>query len=150
ELGRLENEALKLSIDYRTMDIVDDLIQVTLDQFYGVEINDFAVSVAKTALWIAESQMFEETQNLIYSNVDFLLLKSYTNIIEGNALEINWHDIIDKRDLNYIIGNPPFFGSSNLLKRQRDEINEVFSGYKGIGKLDYVAGWYMKSAKYIQ
>src|SRR5690625_4081978 len=149
ELRRLENEALKLSIDYRSMYIVDDLIQVTLDQFYGVEINDFAVSVAKTALWIAESQMFEETQNLIYSNVDFLPLESYTNIIEGNALEMNWHDIIDKRDLDYIIGNPPFVGARLMTSEQTDELKDVFGKLTGVGNLDYVAGWYGKAAQFI-
>ncbi|WP_067844225.1 DNA methyltransferase [Amphibacillus sediminis] len=149
ELRRLENEALKLSIDYRSMYIVDDLIQVTLDQFYGVEINDFAVSVAKTALWIAESQMFEETQNLIYSNVDFLPLESYTNIIEGNALEMNWHDIIDKRDLDYIIGNPPFVGARLMTSKQTDELKGVFGKLTGVGNLDYVAGWYGKAAQFI-
>lgn len=151
ELRRLENEALQLYMnDNLVLDVGENLIKVKLDQFYGIEINDFAVSVAKTALWIAESQMFEETQNIIYSNMEFLPLESYTNIIEGNALEINWHDIVDKRDLNYIMGNPPFFGSNNLLLKQRKEINAVFAGYKGIGKLDYVAGWYMKAATYIQ
>ncbi len=149
ELRRLENEALKLSIEYRTMDIVDDLIQVTLDQFYGVEINDFAVSVAKTALWIAESQMFEETQNLIYSNMDFLPLESYTNIIEGNALEMNWNDIIDKRDLGYIIGNPPFVGARLMTSEQTDELKGIFVKLKGVGNLDYVAGWYGKAAQFM-
>lgn len=131
------------------MYIVDDLIQVTLDQFYGVEINDFAVSVAKTALWIAESQMFEETQNLIYSDMEFLPLESYTNIVEGNALEMNWHDIIDKRDLDYIIGNPPFIGARLMTTKQTDELKEVFGKLKGVGNLDYVAGWYGKAAQFI-
>src|SRR5690625_3391198 len=150
ELRKLENEALKLYIDDNiVLDVGEDIIQVTLDQFYGVEINDFAVSVAKTALWIAESQMFEETQNLIYSNMDFLPLESYTNIIEGNALEMNWHDIIDKRDLDYIIGNPPFVGARLMTSEQTDELKDVFGKLTGVGNLDYVAGWYGKAAQFI-
>lgn len=150
ELRRLENEALKLYMeDNVILDVDDDLIHVTLDQFYGIEINDFAVSVAKTALWIAESQMFEETQSIVYSNMEFLPLESYTNIVEGNALEMNWHDVVDKRDLNYIIGNPPFVGARLMTSTQTDELKKVFGKLKGVGNLDYVAGWYGKAAQFI-
>lgn len=149
-LRKLENEALKLYMDDNVIfDVGEDLIQVTLDQFYGIEINDFAVSVAKTALWIAESQMFEETQNIIYSNMEFLPLESYTNIVQGNALEMNWHNIVDKRDLDYIIGNPPFVGARLMTTKQTDELKEVFGELKGVGNLDYVAGWYGKTAQFI-
>lgn len=149
-LRKLENEALKLYMeDNVRLDVEEDLIQVTLDQFYGIEINDFAVSVAKTALWIAESQMFEETQSIIYSNMEFLPLKSYTNIVEGNALEMNWHNIVDKRDLDYIIGNPPFVGARLMSTKQTNELKGVFGKLKGVGNLDYVAGWYGKAAKFI-
>src|SRR5699024_6982169 len=97
------------NIDYNIiLDVEKNIIQVTLDQFYGIEINDFAVSVAKTALWIAESQMFEETQSIIYSNMEFLPLESYTNIVEGNELEMNWHDIIDTTEFVYIIENTSY------------------------------------------
>src|SRR5699024_391970 len=130
-------------------DVGEDIIQVTLDQFYGIEINDFAVSVAKTALWIAESQMFEETQTIIYSNMEFLPLESYTNIVEGNALEMNWHDIIDKRDLDYIIGNPPFIGKKEQSTQQKKELSDVFKPNK-VGNLDYVSGWYIKAARFIK
>lgn len=151
ELRKLENEALKLYMDDNiVLDVEEDIIQVTLDQFYGVEINDFAVSVAKTALWIAESQMFEETQSIIYSNMEFLPLESYTNIVEGNALEINWHNIIDKRDLDYIIGNPPFVGARIMTEDQTNELKKVFGKLKGVGDLDYVAGWYGKAAQYMK
>lgn len=149
-LRKLENEALKLYMeDNIRFDVDEDLIQVTLDQFYGIEINDFAVSVAKTALWIAESQMFEETQSIIYSNIEFLPLESYTNIVEGNALEMNWHSVVDKRDLDYIIGNPPFIGARLMTSNQTDELKAVFGKLKGVGNIDYVAGWYGKAAQFI-
>lgn len=150
ELRRLENEALELYMDDNLiLDVGEDLIQVKLDQFHGIEINDFAVSVAKTALWIAESQMFEETQNIIYSNMEFLPLKSYSNIMEGNALEMNWHEVVDKRELDYIIGNPPFIGARLMTPKQTDELKDIFGKLKGVGNLDYVAGWYGKAAEFI-
>ena len=96
--------------DAVALDVGQELVKVQLNQFYGIEINDFAVSVAKTALWIAESQMLEETADIVYTNIDFLPLKSYTNIVEGNALEIDWETVVSKDKLSYIIGNPPFFG----------------------------------------
>lgn len=154
-LRELENETLLLVFeDHARLDTGEDLIKVTLDQFYGLEINDFAVSVAKTALWIAESQMFEKTKDLIFSEVDFFPLKSYTNIKEGNALTVNWNTVVDKRDLNYIIGNPPFSGYSNQSEEQKNEILSLYideegKPYKGAGKIDYVAGWFIKAAEHM-
>lgn len=154
-LRELENEALLLVMgNTMRLDTEGDLIKVTLDQLYGLEINDFAVSVAKTALWIAESQMFEKTQDLIFSEMDFLPLKSYTNIKVGNALKIDWNKVVDKRSLNYIIGNPPFIGYSNQTDEQKNDIlslyvDELGKNYKGSGKIDYVAGWFIKAAQYM-
>ena len=148
-LRKLENEAIKLYMEDNVRFDVENLIQVKLNQFYGIEINDFAVSVAKTALWIAESQMFEETQSIIYANMEFLPLESYTNIVQGNALEMNWNEVIDKRELDYIIGNPPFVGARLMSTMQTNELREVFGNLKGVGNLDYVAGWYGKAAQFI-
>lgn len=150
-LRELENQVFTLIYgDSPRLDVVDDFIKVSLDQFYGIEINDFAVSTAKTALWIAESQMFEKTKELVYSNAEFFPLKSYINIIEGNALTMNWANVIDKQDLDYIIGNPPFFGARLMSPEQTDEIKEIFDVQTGSGNLDYVSGWYRKAAEYIQ
>ncbi len=154
-LRELENEALLLVMGNTIrLDTDEDLIKVTLDQFHGLEINDFAVSVAKTALWIAESQMFEKTKDLIFSEMDFLPLKSYTHIQQGNALALHWNSVIDKRDLNYIIGNPPFSGYSNQSDEQKGEIRSLYvdeegKSYKSAGKIDYVAGWFIKAAQYM-
>lgn len=152
-LRRLENEAIKLYMgDTVALDLGQDLVKVKLKQFYGIEINDFAVSVAKTALWIAESQMLEETKDIVFANIDFLPLKSYTNIVEGNALEIDWESVVPKDKLNYIIGNPPFVGHSLQSSSQKSEIKAIFvdenrKPYRLSGKIDYVAGWYFKASE---
>lgn len=125
-------------------------IKVSIGQFYGIEINDFAVTVAKTALWIAESQMMKETENILHINLDFLPLKSYTNITEGNALRIDWNDVIPKEELNYIMGNPPFVGARLMNKEQKDDLVRLFSKESKAGNLDYVSSWYMKATQYIQ
>lgn len=90
----------------------EDLIQVSIGQFYGIEINDFAVTVARTALWIAESQMMKETEDVVHMSLDFLPLRSYANITEGNALRLDWESVVPKHQLSYIMGNPPFVGYS--------------------------------------
>lgn len=129
-------------------------IQVSISQFYGIEINDFAVTVAKTALWIAESQMMKETEDIVHMSLDFLPLKSYANIVEGNALRVDWESVVPKNELNYIMGNPPFVGYSLQTKEQKADIQSIFIDeeskvYKTAGKVDYVACWYFKAAEYI-
>ena len=150
-LRRLENEALKLVFeDQITLDF-GDVIKVSIGQFYGIEINDFAVTVAKTALWIAESQMMKETEEILNINLDFLPLKSYANIVEGNALRIDWESIVPKEQLDYIMGNPPFVGYSLQSEEQKKDILSIYvdekgKPYKTAGKIDYVSGWYFKAA----
>ena len=113
-LRRLENDALFEETHGQMMLGMDNVIQVSIGQFYGIEINDFAVTVAKTALWIAESQMMQETESLMQIDLDFLPLKSYANIVEGNALCIDWESVVPKDRLSYIMGNPPFVGNVQL------------------------------------
>ena len=130
-------------------------IQVSISQFYGIEINDFAVTVAKTALWIAESQMMKETEDVVLMPLDFLPLKTNANIIEGNALRMDWSKVINKERLSYIMGNPPFVGYSLQSASQKEDILSVYvdekgKTYKAAGKIDYVAGWYYKAANLIQ
>ena len=154
-LRRLENEAIKLYMgDTVALDLGQDLVKVRLNQFYGIEINDFAVSVAKTALWIAESQMLEETKDIVFANIDFLPLKSYTNIVEGNALRTDWETIVPKDKLHYIIGNPPFVGHSIQNAEQKKDMRAIYVDENGkeyslAGKIDYVAGWYFKASELI-
>lgn len=156
-LRRLENEAI--SARYHGQSFIGfeetNPIKVSIQQFYGIEINDFAVTVATTALWISEAQMLRETENIVSHDIDFLPLKSYTNIVEGNALQTDWNSVVPKDRLNYIMGNPPFVGYSLQSKEQKEDILNVFVDKKGkpfktAGKIDYVAGWYYKAAQMIQ
>ncbi len=155
-LRRLENEILiELQNGQIVLGEAIDPIQVSISQFYGIEINDFAVTVAKTALWIAESQMMKETEDIVHMNLDFLPLKSYANIIEGNALALEWESVALKHELNFIMGNPPFVGYSLQSKDQKEDILSIYvdekgKPYKTAGKIDYVAGWYFKAAQFIQ
>ena len=155
-LRRLENECLKALLnDQSTLDFFDDRIFVNIHQFYGIEINDFAATVAKTALWIAESQMLSETSKILAREMNQLPLKTYENIVEGNALTLDWNTVCPASELNYIIGNPPFVGYSLQSKEQKEELLSVFvdekgKPYKTAGKIDYVAGWYYKAAQMMQ
>lgn len=153
-LRRLENEAIKLYMgDSVRLDVEElDLVKVKLNQFYGIEINDFAVSVAKTALWIAESQMLEATKEIVYAEIDFLPLKSYTNIVNANALTTDWEEVVDKDKLSYIIGNPPFLGYTQQTSEQKSAMKSVYvdekgKTYKTAGKNDFVSGWYFKASE---
>ena len=147
-LRRLENEAIRERYHGQTMmgEFVD-AVKVSINQFYGIEINDFAVTVATTALWISEAQMLVETEHIIHQDIDFLPLKSYTNIHEGNALRIDWETVVPKDRLNYIIGNPPFVGYAYQSKDQKDDLLDVCRECGS--NIDYVAGWYYKAARMI-
>lgn len=125
-------------------------VQVSIHQFYGIEINDFAATVAKTALWIAESQMLKETEDIVAHQIDFLPLKSYANITEANALRLNWEDVVPKEKLNYIMGNPPFVGARLMNADQKADVNLIFDGWKNAGNLDYVCCWYKKTTDLMQ
>ena len=156
-LRRLENEVVAAMTYGQAMIGFEEVnpIKVNINQFYGIEINDFAVTVATTALWISESQMLAETERIIKHDIDFLPLKTYDNIHEGNALRIDWETVVPRDELNYIIGNPPFIGYSNQSKEQKEDILSVFIDRKGkpfktAGKIDYVAGWYYKAAQLLQ
>ena len=148
-LRRLENEAIRERYHGQTMmgEFVD-AVKVSINQFYGIEINDFAVTVATTALWISEAQMLTETEHIIHHDIDFLPLKSYTNIHEGNALRIDWETVVPKDHLNYIIGNPPFVGYAYQSKDQKDDLKDLMQGFGN--NIDYVAGWYYKASQLIQ
>ena len=156
-LRRLENKILlELSHGQVTMYTASESpIQVSISQFYGIEINDFAVTVAKTALWIAESQMMKETEKILLVPLEFLPLKTNACIVEGNALRMDWESVVPKSRLNYIMGNPPFVGYSLQSKAQKDDILSVYvdekgKPYKTAGKIDYVAGWYFKATQFMQ
>ena len=154
-LRRLENKMLCAINQVEPFDMFVNPIKVSIHQFYGIEINDFAVTVATTALWISEAQTMQETEKIIHHDIDFLPLKSYANIHEGNSLRIDWKDIISPEKLSYIIGNPPFVGYTLQTKEQKEDLLQIFvdekgKPYKTTGKLDYVAAWYYKAAQMMQ
>ena len=141
----MENEVIAaLHHDQITLDM-DTPIQVSINQFYGIEINDFAVSVAKTALWITEEQMLRKTQEILpHYDFDFLPLRSLSNLVEGNALTMDWAKVFPE-DLTYLVGNPPFLGARNMDKAQKAEIKALAKGVRNAHDLDYVTGWYIKA-----
>ena len=151
-LRRLENKILvKRSHGQVTMySASESPIQVSISQFYGIEINDFAVTVAKTALWIAESQMMKETEKILLVPLEFLPLKTNAFIVEGNALRVDWESVVPKSKLNYIMGNPPFVGARLMGKEQKADVNTIFPGWKNAGNLDYVCCWYKKASDMMQ
>ena len=171
-IRRLENKVISVLNNGEKLLGFDEFIKVKINQFYGIEINDFAVTVAKTALWIAESQMMTETEKIIGMNLDFLPLTTNAFIVEGNALRMNWETLkpidenvqlndglfagfateVDGNEIqyDYIMGNPPFVGASMMSKEQKDEAVAIFGKIKLSNSIDYVGAWYHKAAKLIQ
>ena len=152
-LRRLENEVIRARYHGQTMmGAFLNPIKVSISQFYGIEINDFAVTVATTALWISEAQMLAETEKIITFEDDFLPLKTYANITEGNALRIEWESVVPKDKLSYIIGNPPFIGARMMSQgsEQKRDVQAIFGNIKDVQDLDYVCCWYKKAAVLIQ
>ena len=148
-LRRLENQCIAMINDNQAILDFADPIKVSINQFYGIEINDFAVTVAATALWIAEAQMWIETENIVQFSGEFLPLRSYSNIHEGNALRMDWaEEVIKPEDLNYIMGNPPFVGARLMSESQKQDVLDIFGAkWKNVGNMDYVCCWYKKSAE---
>lgn len=131
-------------------EVGDSPVKVSLHQFYGIEINDFAVSVARTALWIAELQANIESETIILREIDDLPLRDSASIHEGNALTMDWQSVLPAQQCSFVMGNPPFIGYSNKSAQQRADMELVFDGMKQHGLLDYVAGWYRKAADYME
>lgn len=153
-LRRLENDVMREIYGGQTSLQLEELkhpIYVTLDQFYGIEINEFAVAVAQTALWIADLQMKKETELIIQSNLDYLPLVSYNHIRCANALRIDWNEVVPASELSYIMGNPPFIGSKYASPENKKDLDIVFDGINtNYRLLDYVTAWYVKAANYIK
>ena len=145
-LRRLENNLLKKMLGSQIqLGELANPIKVSIAQFYGIEINDFAVAVAQTALWIAELQMMIETSEIVHRDLNFLPLKSYANIRKANALRVNWNEFAPNVD--YIIGNPPFVGKTYQTAAQKDDLIAVD---KRLKPLDYVTGWYFKAIDFMR
>ncbi len=151
-LRRLENEVISLLNRGQGVFALEgsNPVKVSIAQFYGIEIHDFAVTVARTALWIAESQMLRETEAIVRTELDFLPLKSYVNIVEGNALRMDWESVIPREKLHYIMGNPPFVGASKMSSEQKREAVAIYGPGKRTSSIDYVGAWYHKAAQLMQ
>lgn len=147
-LRRLENEVIKLfhGEGNQFLGTAISPVLMSIKQFYGIEINDFAVSVARTALWIAECQTLRETEEIVEHEISFLPLKNNSNIIKENALTLDWSTVVSKKRLNYIMGNPPFVGASKMTKGQKKEAVNIFGKIKLSNSIDYVGAWYYKAA----
>ncbi len=147
ELRRLEN---KILYELHTAGLSSS-IKVSLSQFHGFEINEFAVDTAKTALWIAQNQMLHETQQILGENFAELPLCNIDTIHCVNALRINWEDYIKPADLDYIVGNPPFVGARIMNAEQKEDVVSIFGkDWKNVGNMDYVTCWYKKAFDYIK
>lgn len=151
-LRRLENVVLTHLQGGQSMMGLDDVsespIKVSLRQFHGIEINDFAVSVAQTAMWIAELQANQETAMIVARTIDDLPLRDSVNMVRGNALEIDWNSIVPAEECDYIIGNPPFITGDDLSEQQKQERTALFG--ENAGALDYVACWFILAARYTE
>ncbi len=145
-LRRLENEIIR-ELKNLFAEIPKNPVKVSPRQFYGIEINDFAVAVAKDALWIAEIQMLRKTSWIIGETLKELPLRKNISIVKANALRVDWKKIAPEVD--FVIGNPPFVGARMKNSEQTKDIQKIFDGWKNLGNLDYVACWYKKAADFM-
>lgn len=128
---------------------VGDIIWLDVDMMYGIEYEEFPARIAEVAMWLMDHQMNMLISNEFGQYFARLPLKKAATIVQGNALRIDWEEVISKDELSFIIGNPPFIGKKEQTRTQKEDIRLVFSGIKGIGVLDYVSSWYLKAAKFI-
>lgn len=150
-LRRLENDIIKQVYAETPRDFFENPIKVSIHQFYGIEINDFAVTVASVAMWISEARMIAETERIVRHDICFLPLKSYANIHEGNSLRMDWDEVCPRRELDYIVGNPPFVGARLMSDAQKDDMLAVFGPkWRNVGNIDYVGAWYKRAADYME
>ena len=151
-LRRLEDRVLMaLQKDGQTSlafeEVAESPVKVTLANFHGIEINDFACCVARTALWIAEKQADINTAKVVQRIYDELPLKEYDTVRQGNALRMDWNDVVPAEKCDYVMGNPPFVGYSNLSAEQKADRADIFG--KAGGTLDYVTCWYKKAVEFM-
>ncbi|MDX9900200.1 MAG: N-6 DNA methylase [Aliarcobacter sp.] len=149
ELRILELEILKILHTESVLDI-SSIIWCDVDQFHGIEVEEFPAQIAQVAMWLIDHQMNMMISEYFGQYFVRLPLKKSADIIHANSLEIPWEDVISSDKLTYILGNPPFIGSNIMTKIQRAEVVKEFHDVKGAGVLDYVTAWYLKASKYIQ
>jgi len=150
ELRLLELDVLELLLGKDKVLDIHDEIKVNVNQFYGIEIEEFPAQIAQVALWLVDHQMNLLVRERFGTYFMRIPLKASALIYHGNALSIDWETIIPKTKLDYILGNPPFLGARIMSKDQKTEVNNIFEGMKDNSNLDYVTCWYKKAARYIQ
>ena len=152
EIRQLELEVLKVinkDNENQMALSVEFFSKVNVDQFYGIEIEEFASKIAETAMWLMDHLMNLELSRTFGQYYARLPLKHSAKIVHANALRIDWNEVIEAKDLNYILGNPPFYGTRNQNDEQKKEVKEIFLKYtKSYKLLDYVACWYLKAAEF--
>lgn len=132
-----------------SLDAIEQYVKVDVDQFHGIEIEEWPAQIARTAMWLIDHQMnVAVSQEFGDALVRIPLVKS-ANIIHGNALEMDWSDVVAPEQVTHILGNPPFGGARYQATQQREEIKRVFDGVKSNGLLDYVSAWYLRSVEYL-
>ena len=154
ELRKLELEVLKIILEkelkQRTLFDIAEHILLDVNQFYGIEIEEFSAKIAEVSLWLTDHLCNREAAKEFGQHFARIPLKKSANIFFGNALLTDWNEVLPAEKCSYIIGNPPFYGSRNQDKEQKAEMAEIFKGIKGSGVLDYVCAWYKKAAEYIR
>jgi len=149
ELRKLELEILKILYKDSVLDIAS-IVWIDVDQFYGIEVDEFPAQIAGVGMWLIDHQMNMRISEHFGQYFVRLPLKKSANIVHGNSLELSWEEIVGKDKLSYILGNPPFIGSKLLNPIQRKEMENLFIGVKNGKILDYVTAWYLKAARFVQ
>ncbi len=150
ELRLLEIEVIRELLRGRMLLNIEIWVRLDVDQFYGIEIDDFASQIAQVALWLMDHQMNRQVSEEFGEYLVRLPLTKKPNIVHGNALQLNWESVVAKTELNYILGNPPFGGARTMQKHQKEDLKKVSVDIKKVGALDFVAGWYIKAAEYMR
>lgn len=150
ELRLLELEILKALYGAQQVFNISDLILCNVNQFAGIEYEEFPAQITKVAMWLIDHQMNMLCSREFGEYFVRLPLRASANIVHGDALELDWNDVVPNDELSYIIGNPPFVGARLMSKEQSCQVEQVFDNIRGAGNLDYVAAWYAKAAQYIQ
>ena len=150
ELRQLEIEILRVLYKNQAVLDISQIVWLNVDQFYGIEYDEFASRIAEVAMWLIDHQMNMRISEEFGHYFVRLPLEKSAKIVNGNSLRIDWEEVVSKTELSYILGNPPFYGKQMQTKEQKEDMKLVFEGVKGAGVLDYVTAWYLKASKYIQ
>ena len=151
ELRLLENQLIaQIYGEQRGLLDISSMCKVTVEQFYGIEIEPHAAHIARVAMWITDHQLNQATAELFGTTRPTTPIVYSPHITEGNALQVDWEDVLAANECNFVMGNPPFIGKSNQNKEQKADMQLVADNIKGYKSLDYVAGWYIKAMHYMQ